>query len=295
MPPRKPKPKNRIKANRTTKKTLTAKTTVAVSNIKSETATAPQVVPTYTRIRTPSRRTIKNRTPTPYSSPANQKFNKPVIFFDNDARITLGFKEKCSGIITIKVYESDSVAPLNTLPDSTFPPEILKNPAYNYYKSSANLYDLPCDIYGGLQQADVPIIKKWLKNSDSNELRTAIFDFDRTISIIDGFDPKAELKGVFSVAEHMEFLCGGEKRIKWLQNFFLILASNNVRIKICTNNPGCSADRMISFMNVLGVELNTEDIVCAVVEADIHENLKNANIHHSSKYKITALTKRGFC
>jgi hypothetical protein len=253
---------------------------------------------------TRTRRTGRTTTVAPLTTPSTtasviptpnsiEKYDKPIIFFDNDIRITSGFLDKCSKIITIKVYESDQVVPLNTIDEQKLPPDIPTNPAYLYYKTNYDLAELHYDIYGGLQEIDRSIIQKWLVDSDMFEERTAIFDFDRTITIIDGFDPVAEIKGQFTQDEHMEFLCGGSHRILWLKDFFSILMSNNINIKICTNNPGCSYDRMKTFMNILGVSLKSDDIVCAVVEDNIHEDLKNANIPHSSKYKITALEKRG--
>jgi hypothetical protein len=245
-----------------------------------------------------TRKTVKNRTPTPYPI-TNEKYDKSIIFFDNDERIISGFLEKCTKIHTIKVYESEFTTPLILIKENMLPPEIYSNPAYLYYKSNAELAELPYDIYGGLQTKDLIILKKWLIdseiNSDSYKNRVAIFDFDRTISIIDGFDPLAELKGQFTTNEHMEFLCGGQKRLYWLQDFFQILTSNNIDIKICTNNPGCSANTMIKFMSVIGLTLTDSDIICAIVENNIDENLVQTDIHHSSKYKITALIKRDFC
>lgn len=240
----------------------------------------------------PSPRPSPRLSPRP-SPPSSEKYDKPIIFFDNDIRITSPFLEKCSKIITIKVYESNQVIPLKAIDENKFPTEIPTNPAYLYYKSNYDLAELPCDIYGGLQEMDKSILQKWLVDSDFHTERIAIFDFDRTITIIDGFDPVAEIRGQFTQDEHMEFLCGGRQRLSWLQNFFSILTSNNIDIKICTNNPGCSVDRMKTFMNILGVSLNSDDIVCAVVEDNIHEDLKNTNITQSSKYKITALGKRG--
>jgi len=271
--------------------------TISVSKIKTPLRKTP-LRKTPSR-KTPSRKTINQiSTITPVNisrPPNNDTYDRPTIFFDNDIHITSGLEEKCNNIVTIKVYESQFTTQIKSIDENILPPDFRKNPAYFYYKSILDLAELPIDIYGGLQQMDMEKIEKWLADSHNYRERTAIFDFDRTISIIDGFDPTAEIRGKFSEKEHMEFLCGGQQRIEWLQNFFKLLQNNDIKIKICTNNPGCSADRMIQFMRVLDVFLENNDIICAVVENDKDENLINSNIDNSSKYKITALKKRNFC
>lgn len=218
------------------------------------------------------------------------------IFFDNEQRNIVndipnpitrkveptGVCDLCSpGILCVKINESD---PSKPLPNMTW-----KNPILSKYITDNNLTNnsyynfikniIPDEIYdkeSGIQKEHIDIFNKWIDDTNILNItkRVAIFDWDRTISMMEGgalITPKCTavtIEGTvrtpgnlgtpglkesllrqmpskydalkdypnITAEDMLLYLCGGETRLKMLRDLFNSCVDKHIYIIIITNN-----------------------------------------------------------
>lgn len=144
------------------------------------------------------------------------------------------------------------------------------------------------DTHSGLRENELEILKEWIKKPSSAQ-RYALFDWDRTITKIEGLMidfPTKDGRVDGTIAEYseylneyykpydarfnftpevyMQYLCGMD-RIELLHNIFKECIENKVQIVILTNNAGCNTDGKTfrELMETVGVK--DVDIICSVL------------------------------
>lgn len=193
--------------------------------------------------------------------------NTSAIFFDNDRR-HIEEVEDCRNIICIKVPGMEG------LPREMGVMELSDEDFIEHVgDASGDFINFLVWVNGGEQDRFDPtsgmnieherLLVRWLEESANRRERWAIFDFDRTISKIEGFaSVGGGIQGLndlfrrpISAAEYMTYLCG-KSRIQLLTRMFQLCKDNYVKIVILTNNGACTTDRQLiaDFMKVLGVQ-----------------------------------------
>ena len=140
------------------------------------------------------------------------------------------------------------------------------------------------DIGSGFGDADLETLNGWIREgSHLPTPRFAIFDFDRTISQIEGFattPTKSPFKGIagfnahlaqygfkppITVKMYMTYLCGSD-RLELLEKTFDTCRSNEINIVILTNNGACVTDPLImhDFMSVFGLGVGDFTLLCSL-------------------------------
>lgn len=137
------------------------------------------------------------------------------------------------------------------------------------------------DKESGIQEEHVKIVEDWVASQrvgGKNKRLAALFDWDRTLTVIEGlysFGTEGLAGAPAVLEEHLsiyptlkyvierwntmtpravaEYYFGGPRRVKMLQNMFDYLYSENVDIFVLTYNPICVSNRrlMEDLMNVL--------------------------------------------
>lgn len=150
--------------------------------------------------------------------------------------------------------------------------------------NSTELYD----AQSGIRNAQVAQIRQWVDTEAAkpNSRLVAIFDFDRTLSVMEGgfflgnsiyemkkilverVGKQQEMDSVvpaFTAEGFAEYLAGGTERMTMLQDMFTYLYDHNVRVILLTNNGGCPRARNL-FRELMMVYTRGRpfEIICGV-------------------------------
>jgi hypothetical protein len=102
------------------------------------------------------------------------------------------------------------------------------------------------DILSGIQELHMPIVDAWLTETPAGSARVALFDWDRTISMVEGLRipfPGLSEEGLKRyVREGLTYICGGDARIAMLRAMFQKLHDAGVMLLILTNNSACDVE-----------------------------------------------------
>jgi hypothetical protein len=194
----------------------------------------------------------------------------PVIFFDNDIAKLAQVYSVCKQIELVRVGESAAFATRPTVMNGDYSDLWLgHNINENAYTTLINNPLYPSehdmfDIYSGMQEREFTIINTWVNRSVGP--RTAVFDWDRTLTMVEGIRLGQVPPGIIreTVAQYypglvpvnyvedmLIYLCGGLQRLKSLRNMFVYLRANSIDIKILTNNPAAGNPRSTSLFKEL--------------------------------------------
>lgn len=197
-----------------------------------------------------------------------------IIYFDNDASVIKSVTDVCHSIRVVKVDDSSKYAPDIPHGSPQLAPFYEKVPEANPYRKFNEIVSskVGYDPVSGVTAAHILQLDAWLAETSANPKRYAIFDWDRTLSKIEGFilppgpysigqimewastkvgqgmkDAIALLPPI--TADHvLEYLCEGAERVAQLRAMFSRLVEAGVEIVVLTNNPGC---RQPSFLELV--------------------------------------------
>jgi hypothetical protein len=175
-----------------------------------------------------------------------------AIFFDNEQKHIDAVPIACPTITVIKVPETHpKPKPLFTQSPLK---EYIASLGENAYievlqrKEPKELYD-NYDPVSGIASTHVDMLRAWMEDTADKAHRVAVFDWDRTITKVEGLFPyetEAHISRIVPgltwatfVNDAMLYLCGGPERVQLLKDMFASLHENNVDIAILTNNGGC--------------------------------------------------------
>jgi hypothetical protein len=213
------------------------------------------------------------------------------IFFDNDPKY-INEVRQCPQIRCIKVPGSkqskmtsidvpEFASHINGLPDSFI--NLVAMWLKNEYPNGLHKFD----SVSGFNNNHSDMLSSWIDEGASipPNKRYAIFDFDRTITQIEGFmSPLQEyglsagMKGFSDYIEKfgtdkslvitplmmMKYLCGTD-RLPILQSAFNLCKDKHINIVILTNNAICKADPLLieDLMSVFGLKKKDFILLCS--------------------------------
>lgn len=197
------------------------------------------------------------------------------IFLDNDPRHRTSVKNACRHAMTVlTVPETPEFAGGVNVTSTVYLKLVEKMSPTG--KAAADVLSRLCKVAGGskefydarsgLQPAQVSLIKEWVDEmgAQANSRLVAIFDFDRTLSVMEGgfflgnsiYEMKKTLVErvgkqqeidtyvpAFTAEGFAEYLAGGTERMTMLQDMFDYLYDHNVRVVLLTNNGACPRTR----------------------------------------------------
>jgi hypothetical protein len=184
---------------------------------------------------------------------------KSALFIDNAQDHILQMQSSCNrGMTVLKVDESPSLRPI--------PYDHPLMISYANMIGLDNTYLITTrkisqagylDPVSGIQLKHVPFIEQWINLTSKHAPRAILFDWDRTITMIEGVhvnkDGMAGLKNEMkqkygidlpdiTIEDTLLYLCGGRERLTLLR----IIMSECIRLKIdvifLTNNGGCTSE-----------------------------------------------------
>lgn len=213
--------------------------------------------------------------------------SKPVIFFDN-AQKHIDEMRWCPNVYAVKVPEISAMPPKISFEEPSFQAHLdhsgLSANFINFitWANGGNRND-HYDAISGLNEEHLHILENWLERTSNLRERWAIFDFDRTISKIEGFgsaaDGMAGINRMYKAAytdfglsapdditaeEYMAYLCGGH-RLSLLKQFMELCKANEVKIVILTNNGACTSDPSVfsDLLSVIGLNPGDFILLCS--------------------------------
>ena len=196
-----------------------------------------------------------------------------ALFFDNSKESIDNIETHCNGLIqTVKIDESSAVATMVPFTDPEFD-SYLARLAPNSYADVMRTYtdSDTFDPRSGIQACHLPILEEFLR--DANSRSAVLFDFDRTLTMIEGYllapsisswmstrvsELQSQLFADFSkriyyrdkivrlksltpptIQDMVLYLVGGAERLALLRHMFRLCFVKTVTIAILTNNSGC--------------------------------------------------------
>jgi hypothetical protein len=221
-----------------------------------------------------------------------------AIFFDNKKEHLDEVHTKHRNIKLVKVPDakgsyfpkplSMNSGPLKTMIDSLGP-----NAYVDLLKSSGIDTDA-YDPVSGIEQNHIRILNRWLTNTkdSSNNSRAAIFDWDRTLTKVEGFYPlyKGQERHMFE--DTLLYLFGGHKRLLKIRGMLQHLATEGVEIFILTNNEASITTFYKRMIHVLSPHIPLENIICATLLYRGHKGLAFENHTKLSTVRILETEKQ---
>ena len=216
------------------------------------------------------------------------------IFFDNEEN-NINTVAQCGANITSILVPSSHDFGIS-----------IQSPSYQQYKNSlsglaestADVVEnlilsqgqqiVNLDLISGINQEHINYLIQWVtwQKQQGNTRLVAIFDWDRTLSVIEGLwafgtnglDGMLEylqdlytqypnnfiqtaLQNFFfvTILGFVEFYCGGANRVAMLQQMFNFLYQENVHVIVLTNNPTCITNQPL-FQQMMSVLTNNRPV-----------------------------------
>lgn len=196
-----------------------------------------------------------------------------AIFFDNVKDHVTAMMEAYRNRVTgIHVGgDSHDIPPIVPFTDEQFR-EFYEGLGTNTYLTYAREAVPDGDTYdseSGIQDAEFAAFETWLRNTMDIKKRALFLDWDRTITVFEGFavlhvpGKKQSFTEVFPnvrMEDCLLYLCGGRERLAMLRLMFTMARAENVDIYIVTNNSACSYQVFRDIVNGLFREVR---IVCS--------------------------------
>lgn len=164
------------------------------------------------------------------------------LFFDDSKKHIECFYRENNTIIQPHLIEF-----IHILQPNMYRTQFIKNNPNNIYAPFEKKYacafrDTVGSISNGLFHIEFDIIYKWIQENE-NEEKIIIFDFDHTISIMDGFvnfnitefnkfDNTTKIQYYNDLLDYII----GKHRIDFIKKLFNYLYNHNVEVRILTNN-----------------------------------------------------------
>lgn len=193
-----------------------------------------------------------------------------AIFFDNDEVRLNEVGSFCRNISLVKVPETRS-----DIMETPFVDVSIRD-FIDSEKEKGNIYlnriielGIKGDRYdavSGINDTHNSIINEWLKNTEDSRNRAVLFDWDRTITKVEGFYNLSAVAPLeYREAHNLDYkklledtliyLCWGNERLEMVRNLMRTLHHNNIHIFILTNNSGCGSPEYLHLLKQLFQEI----------------------------------------
>jgi hypothetical protein len=175
-----------------------------------------------------------------------------AIFFDNDAKYIQNVQQYCD-ISAVHVGETRGfttrmISPLPKIYRDDFGTiGEAKNPYYDLVGGQGDLYD----VQAGFKEEHERLLDQWIETTKGKK-RIAMFDWDRTITKIEGYSyPDGDYtikqfgelyeKPTLTATHINQYLCGGIGRYEFIKGVMKKCKENDVDILIISNNGMCQS------------------------------------------------------
>lgn len=227
------------------------------------------------------------------SSPMDPGKYTSAIFFDNDHKKIKNIENICPLITRHLVNESEGeLRPIkfNKEPIKSIIASAggIENTYYDYLLSSRIDEDYYDPISGINPDIHGPLVKEWMASLEVPEDSIVLFDWDRTITVFEGFYFPPSLNDTDEDEEFVEdclrYIMGGDERLAAFRDLCSEIGFAGVSIGILTNNGNCNKD----FFKALVEQLIPDDvenlfIICSRPEPFFgHKGFKLQSIDHFS-------------
>jgi len=221
----------------------------------------------------------------------NKKVFEHAIFFDNseiNISGTNGVCVICKNMKCVKVNET-SPKPLIPWNDSPLKEYLVSIGPNTYVDIIKTLWDEAAyDAISGINKREISIFSKWKKETKSFKNRAAIFDWDRTITLMEGMislnnaNTITELRSILAVnnpkvinlsdiiiEDMLIYLLGGVNRLKRMRKLFKKCFTSNIQIIILTNSSSCEMKAFDDLLHGLFLDIPYIKICSSVRTAEI--------------------------
>lgn len=166
-----------------------------------------------------------------------------ALFVDNDATQIRLVNESMPRIDTIRIPESETVNPVSM---SEIQRHIDIPDTNKYVERVSRIYARPnffFDPVSGIHEKHIARMDAWLAAGTEQDASALLFDWDRTLSMFEGYygDDEGEIIGDRAAyyEDVLVFLLGGVARLAAIRNLIVRAHSKQVDVFILTNNGGC--------------------------------------------------------
>ena len=202
-----------------------------------------------------------------------------AIFFDNEPKRIVEVETYCSkNIQCVKVNETEGLRDL-AFADPRFKQFLTSigiNADNNQYYARVSAAGVPgdaLDLLSGINAKEFKILNDWIEEHGRSK-RAAIFDWDRTLTVFEGYFSDADIAGHYRIRQEelntavyqndkLIYLMGGQERLNQIRQMFALLYENNIDVIILTNNGGCIKPEFDLMMNYLLPEPRTYQKICS--------------------------------
>jgi hypothetical protein len=231
----------------------------------------------------------------------NSSKNISILFLDNDHEHILDLQKN---ITPLKTIEVDEIKPnpfaTGLSPKISYIDHFVKK--NNKYANLSNqVGEEPYTPSNGITKDNIKSIDKWLLHSANVKIKIVLFDWDRTISVVEGFFPHPKLTEFLE--DTMEYLLGGKERIQMLQLLFQKLVGKKVHVFVVTNNPAAFTARplFLKMIKYVDPDFVDKNLICsaeeksksiALMKSSAFTELYGKENHHSLPKKLKSLFTR---
>ena len=190
-----------------------------------------------------------------------------AIFFDNKKDHLDEVYSKHRDIKLVKIPDAKGTyfppaltmesGPLKTMIES------LGSNAYVELLKSRGIDKDGYDPIAGIEQNHIRILNRWLIQTKDYKHRAAIFDWDRTLTKVEGFYPLYRGTERRMFEDTLLYLFGGHKRLLKIRGMFQHLTEEGVEIFILTNNEASMTAFYKRLIHVLSPHIPLKNIICA--------------------------------
>lgn len=182
-----------------------------------------------------------------------------AIFFDN---VQAHLNEVKAQNRNIKLVKIPDTQPCNGFGKTEEPyKSYLASLGPNTYVDELPLYDM-YDPVSGIQENHIRILNRWLSQTRYAHQRAAIFDWDRTLTMVEGLYP-IESTETLHFEDALLYLMGGSKRLFLLRKMFDKLHRLKVELFILTNNMASLDPFFKQLVHCLSPHIPPTNILCA--------------------------------
>jgi hypothetical protein len=219
--------------------------------------------------------------------PSLAKQYKAGLFIDNDAGHIQAMNEACTrGMTTLQVDETHDLkqTPHNSYGAKLYAEMIGEDNTYLRASRKLGAGD-GIDLVSGILWHHLPLIDKWMEETKTQTPRAILFDWDRTISVVEGvYVDKDGMHGLHTwmvnngydmrdlpdiyVEDALLYLCGGKERLAMLRNIMNACKQFDIDIVFLTNNGGCTPkliNGLRELMDGLMPAGKNYDIMCSML------------------------------
>ena len=213
--------------------------------------------------------------------------DKPILFFDNEENNWINSKNGKQDMAIhseqVSFIQIDNTTPNNlitaTASDSNqaYLQHFLdnNNTYANFINTNPNKNKQYLDkdhVNNGIIREQVAELDSWLTNHSGMEMSAIFFDWDRTITCVEGMVTEGLLEaleaGTVTYDGLLVFLMGGEERLQMIKDMFQNIIRHNIKFFILTHNPYASINKPTRSIYIKLLEMLT-----LLTESDINSLL----------------------